>query len=177
LEKLLDTSGLAWSVPQDRDHSVETRLAVEATPGQIKAILAGLKARPDVFLSVAVNPVPSNLPPEIAQSLAVDGKALRGRAFEYTQRPRVSGPQAGPGAAGKLDMLVRESSQPQSQLPSKSNVPRSVAPLEREEKRQTGQVALRWRVLFVLQAAGGVEAESDAAKPAASAATLPAKEK
>ena len=187
LEKLLDANGLAWSVRKGQSplavralaaaaarkakqndrgvrdaETAETLIDVEATPAQIEAIFAGLSAKPDVFVSVAVNPLRDGSSPEAAKRLADGSRALRSRApggkFEYTQRTQVAGSEAGRGTVGELDMTVNEEAAPSD---------------KQEQSIRQGQ---KRQVLFVLHAVQGVHA-APAAKPPAPAATVPAKGK
>lgn len=180
LEKLLEANGLAWNVQKgqslfatpapapvrakkakqeersDRDaETAETVIAAEATPDQIEAIFAGLAAKPEVFVSISVNPLREESSRK-AEPLLAGSQALRSRAaggkFEYTQRTQVAGSDAGRGAAGELDMTVSEEAAP-------SNM-----------QQQSSQDGKKRQVLFVLRLVDTVNA-------APAAAPVPAKGK
>lgn len=156
--------------------SAETLIVVEATQAQIDTILAGLKAQPNVFLALSVNPAHGGLSPETVRAFASGGKQQGGQAsdangFEFSQRTQVAGPGAGKGAVGQLDVVARE---PQRQ--PKADQQQNAVTLN--EAKQQDDSTVRRRVLFVLHVANdGIKAESDAAKPATPAATVPAKGK
>ena len=178
LEKLLDANGMTWRKPPARQHWAEETgdlsqevarpkaagsptggrreiiYDVEGTAAQIEATLASLAAQPDVFLSFSVNPPQGELRPT---------------RLEFEQRTQVSGPQAGRGAVGQLDVR-RTTTGPTASWGGWFSECRTLL----ERKRQAGDQA-RQRVLFVLHVAGGdhspaakarAESGADAAKPA-----------
>jgi hypothetical protein len=73
LDKLLDANGVIWyldrgpsgrtrDADQDKAAAGEVLMYAEATPAQLKAVLAGLEAQPDVFLAVAIKPAHGQTP-------------------------------------------------------------------------------------------------------------------
>ncbi len=85
----------------------ENLIYVEATAAQIEAVLAGLAAQPHVFLSNSVQreAIPRNGPATLG--------AVPPAGWEFMQRTQVAGPDAGRGAVGQLDIVVRDRMQQQ----------------------------------------------------------------
>jgi hypothetical protein len=134
-DKLLDANGVVWYVerrPSDGANDAknekaaaasEMRVRARATPAQIKAVLAGLEAQPDVFLAVSIKP------PQTDQSQLAKTPAAAGQPAQAPSE------QAGAGQSGQASPLADGQRQLRLQGP----------------QQQVAQPVPRQRVLFLVR--------------------------
>ena len=148
-DKLLDANGVVWYLERrpsgganDADQKQaaaagETLVYAEATPAQLKAVLAGLEAQPEVFLAVSVKPPKAGGGETGQESAAVP---------------------AGPSPAGKAPAEEPGQARPLAEAETQRQL------RLQSTRQQVAQSPPRQRVLFVVRVIG--RDQPPAAEPA-----------
>jgi hypothetical protein len=141
-DRLLDANGVVWHVergPADEVNDAkkekaaparEIRVRAQATPAQIKAVLAGLEAQPDVFLAVAVKPAQTD------QSKLAQAPAAPGQPAQVPAEQAGAGPsrQASPLADGQRQLRLQGPQQQVAQSAPRQRVLFLVRVIDREQQ-------------------------------------------
>jgi hypothetical protein len=147
LDKLLDANGVVWYLDrgpsggagggnQNKAAAGQSLVYAEATPAQLKAVLAGLEAQPEVFLSVSVGPTQDK---DLADRYAYDRE-------RRAPAPRKSS-DAGQEHADKKTAKVGDGEVAAESPPAGRPAPRAAKQAPADQPQQAGPLAESQRQL------------------------------